>query len=97
LLFERVAKTRDWPDEDCELMLRCVLSGKSQEAYSSLSLKDSSSYSKIKAAVLKVYELVPEAYRQRFRSLERRMGAWVGRASRPCGSPGAVLQACAGH
>ncbi len=51
LLFERVAKARDWPEADCALMLQCVLSGKAQEAYSSLSLEDSSSYSKIKSAV----------------------------------------------
>lgn len=55
-------------------MLQCVLSGKAQEAYSSLSLEDSSSYAKIKSGVLKAYELVPEAYRQRFRSWERKSG-----------------------
>lgn len=40
----------------------------------SLSLEDSFSYAKIKSAVLKAYELVPEAYRQRFRSWEKRSG-----------------------
>lgn len=71
-LFECVAKARDWPDANCAIMLQCVLSGKAQEAYSSLSLEDSSSYPKIKSAVLKTYELVPEAYRQRFRAWERK-------------------------
>ncbi|CAJ1087102.1 uncharacterized protein LOC117532417 [Xyrichtys novacula] len=74
LMFERVATARNWPDVDRALMLQCVLSGKAQEAYSSLSLEDSSSYSKIKSAVLKAYELVPEAYRQRFRSWEKKNG-----------------------
>jgi len=72
LLFERVARARDWPDADCALMLQCVLTGRAQSAYSSLCLEDSSSYSKIKSAVLRAYELVPEAYRQRFRSFEQK-------------------------
>ncbi len=36
--------------------------------------EDNNSYIKIKCAVLKAYELVPEAYRQRFRSWEKRNG-----------------------
>ena len=48
-------------------MLQCVLTGKAQEVVSALSLTDSLSYQSVKDAVLKVYERVPEAYRQRFR------------------------------
>uniref|UniRef100_A0A8P4K9M3 SCAN box domain-containing protein n=1 Tax=Dicentrarchus labrax TaxID=13489 RepID=A0A8P4K9M3_DICLA len=55
-------------------MLQSVLSGKAQEAYSSLTVEDSSSYNKIKAAVLKAYERVPKANRQCFRSWERKKG-----------------------
>ena len=32
-LFERVADSRGWPDEDRTLMLQCVFTGKAQEAY----------------------------------------------------------------
>uniref|UniRef100_A0A674APU8 SCAN box domain-containing protein n=1 Tax=Salmo trutta TaxID=8032 RepID=A0A674APU8_SALTR len=71
LLFERVANARSWPDSDRTLMLQCVLTGKAQEAYAALSVADSVSYDKVKTAVLQIYELVPEAYRQRFRTLER--------------------------
>ena len=74
LLFERVAKARDWLDADCALMLQSVLSGEAHEAYSSLTVEDSSTYNKIKAAVLKAYELVPEAHRQPFRSWEKKNG-----------------------
>ena len=52
-------------------MLQCVLTGKAQEAYSALSAVESKVYVPVKAAVLKAYELVPEAYRQRFRSWEK--------------------------
>lgn len=34
-------------------------------------MSESSVYATVKAAVLRAYELVPEAYRQRFRSWEK--------------------------
>ena len=42
---------------------KCVLTGKAQEAYAALSVTDSLGYGSVKAAVLKTYEMVPEAYR----------------------------------
>ena len=42
-------------------MLQCVLTGKAQEVYLSLSMENSANYEKIKSAVLKAYELVPHA------------------------------------
>jgi hypothetical protein len=41
--------------------------------YGSLDLKTSSNYEKMKKAILISYELVAEAYRQKFRSCENRM------------------------
>ncbi|KAF7654547.1 hypothetical protein LDENG_00068490 [Lucifuga dentata] len=37
LLFKRLTGARGWPDATCTLMLQCVLSGRAQEVYSSLS------------------------------------------------------------
>lgn len=51
-------------------MLQCVLSGKAQEVFASLS-NDNLTYKSVKAVVLKAYELVPEAYRQRFGTWEK--------------------------
>ncbi len=48
--------------------LQCRLIGKAQEVCSALSIDDSLDYEKVKSAVLRAYELVPEAYRQKFRS-----------------------------
>ena len=62
-----MADARGWPGADRTVMLQCVLTGKTQEAYSALSVTDSVSYESVKDAVLKVYEMVPEAYCQRFR------------------------------
>lgn len=66
--FERVAKVRGWPEADHVVMLQAVLTGKAQESYSALNVSDSLKYAAVKEAVLKAYELVPEAYLQRFRS-----------------------------
>ena len=42
--------------------------GKAQEIYGSLSVEQSSDHEHVKEAILKAYELVPEAYRQKFRN-----------------------------
>ena len=49
-----------------------MFTGKAQDAFSALSRADSKVYVKVKAAVLKAYELVPEAYWQHFRSFRKR-------------------------
>ena len=71
VMFERLADARGWRDSTRTLMLQCVLTGRAQEAYSSLTSSDCLKCDLVKSAVLKAYELVPEAYRQRFRSLKR--------------------------
>ena len=50
------------------MLLQSSLVGKAREVYSALSVDDSSQYEIVKNAILKAYELVPEAYRQKFRS-----------------------------
>lgn len=67
--FERIAAALKWA-----ILLQCKLIGKAQEACASLSMADSLVYDKVKSAIYRVYELVPEAYRQRFRSLRRAAG-----------------------
>lgn len=49
-------------------MLQCRFVGKALEVFSTLSLTDSRQYDMVKNAILQAYELVPEAYRQRFRN-----------------------------
>lgn len=41
--------------------------GKAQEVCSTLSIEESLKYEVMKSAILRAYELVPEAYRQKFR------------------------------
>ncbi|XP_069996593.1 uncharacterized protein [Penaeus vannamei] len=70
--FEKIAISSDWPKEQWTVLLQSVLTGKAQEIYMSMSVTDSRDYDKVKTAVLKGYELVPEAYRLKFRNLRKR-------------------------
>lgn len=69
--FERVAAALQWPKDVWPLLLQCKLTGKAQEVVASLSIEDSLQYDVVEATVLRAYELVPEAYRQRFRNYKR--------------------------
>lgn len=69
--FERIACALHWPHEVWAILLQCKLSGKALEACASLSVADSLNYDTLKGAILRAYELVPEAYRQRFRGLKK--------------------------
>ena len=66
--FEKVADSLNWPKQSWVLLLQSVLVGKAQEIYGSLLVEQSSNYEHVKEAILKAYELVPEAYRQKFRN-----------------------------
>ena len=68
LHFEKLAKTMEWPKESWVVLVQGVLTGKAQEAYSALSIEQSSNYETVKKEILKAYELVPEAYCQKFRN-----------------------------
>ncbi|CAI5669799.1 unnamed protein product [Oreochromis niloticus] len=69
--FERIATTLKWPKDVWSLLLQCKLVGKAQEVCASLSIDDSLDYEIVKSTILRAYELVPEAYRQKFRSCEK--------------------------
>ena len=71
LHFEKVAENLKWPKEHWTLLLQRVVIGKAREIYTQLSLEQSSDYDKVKALILKAYELVPEAYRQKFRNCRK--------------------------
>ena len=71
LHFEKIAESLKWPKESWTLLLQSVFVGKAREIYSSLSIEQCQNYDAVKKAVLKAYELVPEAYRQKFRSAKK--------------------------
>ncbi|XP_078334126.1 uncharacterized protein LOC144625791 [Crassostrea virginica] len=69
--FEKIAENLKRPKTIWSTMLQSVLSGKAAEVYSALSTEQSSDYDIVKREILKAYELVPEAYRQKFRSYKK--------------------------
>ena len=71
LHFEKVAENLKWPKEHWTLLLQSVVIGKAREIYTHLSLEQSSDYDKVKELILKAYELVPEACRQKFRNCRK--------------------------
>ncbi len=69
--FEKIATSLGWPKNVWSLLLQCKLVGKALEVYSTLSLEDGLKYDVVKLAILRAYELVPEAYRQHFRNRKK--------------------------
>ena len=53
------------------LKLRSVLIGKAREIYIQLGVEQSHHYETVKELILKGYELVPVAYRQKFRNCKK--------------------------
>ncbi len=68
IAFEHVAGKLRWPKDMWVLLLQCNITGKAQEVCAALPVDQSLDYDIVKAAVLRAYELVTEAYRQKFRS-----------------------------
>ncbi|XP_068240024.1 uncharacterized protein [Palaemon carinicauda] len=69
--FERIAKKLKWPRDMWTTLVQCRLKGKSQRVYNTLNEGLSSDYDSVKAIILKAYDLVPEAYRQKFRNFKK--------------------------
>ena len=68
LLFEKVAKNLNWPLDKYTILLQSALKGKASETYTALSPEQTSDYQFVKESILKAYQLIPEAYRQKFRN-----------------------------
>ncbi|XP_070552082.1 uncharacterized protein [Ptychodera flava] len=71
LHFEKIAQSLNWPKESWSMLLQSALVGKAREIYIQLSVEQASNYDSVKELILKGYELVPEAYRQKFRDCEK--------------------------
>ena len=74
LHFEKLAESMEWSKSIWTVLLQSVLIGKAQEVYSALSVEQSTDYDVVKNTIMQAYELVPEAYRQKFRSRQKGVG-----------------------
>jgi len=70
--FEKVAMNMGWPEKDWAMLLQTVFLGKAREVYTAMPNGLSQNYNEVKKWVLRAYELVPEAYRQKFRQLKKK-------------------------
>ena len=70
--FNKIANNLKWSIDNLTLLLRSVLIGKGRIVYTQLSIDQSADYEIVKEFSLQSYELVPEAYRQKFRKSEQR-------------------------
>ena len=71
LHFEKVAENLNWPKEHWTLLLQSLLIGRAREIYIQLGVEQSHHYETAKELILKGYELVPQAYRQKFRNCKK--------------------------
>ena len=65
--FERFARAQNWPEEGWAVSVSSLLTGAGLQVYATLSALDANDYNKLKAALLKRYDLNEEGYRRRFR------------------------------
>ncbi|XP_068213735.1 serologically defined colon cancer antigen 8-like [Palaemon carinicauda] len=69
--FEKLARKPSWPESMWTTLVQCRLISKAQKVYAALSEETSAEYEQVREIILKAYELVPEAFRQRFRNLRK--------------------------
>ncbi|XP_034553727.1 uncharacterized protein LOC117822893 isoform X2 [Notolabrus celidotus] len=70
ITFERIAVACRWQKSDWIFHLIPLLTGKARGAYVHMDIDDSLDYDLVKSAVFAKYDINPETYRQKFRSLE---------------------------
>ncbi|XP_076036537.1 uncharacterized protein LOC143022279 [Oratosquilla oratoria] len=70
-LFEKMAKLNEWPYDKWTQLVYRSFTGKALDVFSALSDEQVEDYELVKSTVLTSYQLVPEAYRQRFRKRKR--------------------------
>ena len=69
--FEKVAENLQWPRDMWTTLLQSALVGRAHEVYVAMPIDRSANYEEVKQAILHAYELVPEAYRQKFRNYRK--------------------------
>jgi len=69
--FERYASLQNWPKGDWAIYLSALLKGRALEVYSRLTETEARSYTKLKAALLRKYQLTVEGFRRQFYAARR--------------------------
>ena len=69
--FERYASLQGWPQTDWAIYMSARLKGKTLEVYSRMTEGESCSYDKLKAAILRKYQLTADGFRKQFYDAKR--------------------------
>ncbi|XP_042211010.1 uncharacterized protein LOC121858586 [Homarus americanus] len=69
--FEKISKSFQCPEESWIAMLQRVFTGSARSAFLSLSNEVFRIYKLVKEEILKAYELIPETYRVKFRTMRK--------------------------
>ena len=72
--FERLMKAHNVKKDRWTYKLTPHLTGKAQQAYVAMAQADAEDYEKVKAAILRRYDVTAESYRQRFRAAKLKTG-----------------------
>ncbi|XP_037776712.1 uncharacterized protein LOC119573573 [Penaeus monodon] len=71
LQFEKIAESLDWPEESWAVMIQTAFTGQAKRVFTNLPKEICKDYDAVKDIILQAYDLVPEAYRQKFRNLRK--------------------------
>ena len=69
--FERYATLQNWPEDDWATYLSALLKGRALEVYNRLTETEARSYPRLKAALLRKYQLTVEGFRRQFYAARR--------------------------
>jgi len=69
--FERYAALQGWPEDDWAIYLSALLKGRALEVYSRLTEVEARSYPRLKASLLRKYQLTAEGFRRQFYAARR--------------------------
>jgi len=71
ITFEKIAGVNKWPEEHWPAILQTQLRGKALKVFAEMSDSECTDFETLKARILEAYELCPEHYRKKFRSLTK--------------------------
>ena len=71
LNFVRTATLNEWTVNHWTTLLNTQITGKVQKLFTELTLEDSTDYNVVKEHLLIAFEVVPEVYQKRFKSLHK--------------------------
>jgi predicted transcriptional regulator len=71
ITFEKIAEVNKWPKEHWSAVLQTQLKGKTLKVFAELSTEQCADFEILKERLLTAYELCPEHYRKKFRTLTK--------------------------